>query len=255
MHPVLIQVGDFAIATYGLLVAMGFGLGLWLAGRRAQAAGIPAEQVHNLGVWLIVAGMGGGKLFYILFFWPDFLAGWQAEGLRSLRQGFVFYGGFIGASLAGLFYTRAKRLAFLPLADVLAPSVALGHAFGRLGCFFNGCCYGKACDLPWAVQFPAGHVAHSYPVHPTQLYEVAGNLALFAGLSLYRPHRRFAGQIWWFYLGGYGALRFIIEFFRGDYEHLYFGFLTLGHLIAAGLIGIAIAGHEWGCRACRRRAS
>ncbi len=252
MHPVFLQLGNFTIASYGVLVALGFALGLWLAGRRARSEGIPAEQINNLGVWLIVAGMGGGKLFYIVFFWPDFLGGWRAEGIRSLREGFVFYGGFIGAALAGWLYTRAQKLPFLKLADIFAPSVALGHAFGRLGCFFNGCCYGKACDLPWAVRFPAGHLAHSFPVHPTQLYEVAGNLAIFTGLMLYYRHRRFPGQVWWLYLFTYGALRFTIEFFRGDYERHYFGILTLGHVIATVLIVVAVIGHEWGCKHCRR---
>ncbi len=251
MHPVFLKLGDFTIAMYGVMVAIGFALGLWLAGRRAARERISPEQINNLGVWLIVAGMLGGKLFYIVFFWSDFIGGWREEGIRSLREGFVFYGGFIGAALAGWFYTRTNKLPFLKLADIFAPSVALGHAFGRLGCFFNGCCYGKACDLPWAVKFPPPHVMHNIPVHPTQLYEVAGNLAIFTGLMLYHRHRRFPGQVWWFYMLAYGALRFAVEFFRGDYEHHYLGIFTLGHLIAAALILIALTGHELSCRAGR----
>lgn len=252
MHPVFITIGEFTIATYGVLVALGFALGLWIAGRRAKADGIPAEQVQNLGVWLIVAGMAGGKLFYMGFHWPDFLAGWRAEGIRSLREGFVFYGGFLGATLVGWLYARAHKLPFLKVADAFAPALALGHALGRLGCFANGCCYGKPCDLPWGVRFPAGHLAHDFPVHPVQLYEAAGNLAIFAGLMLYTRHRRFPGQVWWFYLFGYGALRFVVEFFRGDYAYRHLGTFTNGHLIAAALILAALIGHEWGCRRCRR---
>src|SRR5664279_1153809 len=124
MHPVFLKLGDFTVATYGVMVAIGFALGLWLAARRAKTEGIDPEQIHNLGVWLIIAGMGGGKLFYIIFFWSDFEAGWQAEGIRSLREGFVFYGGFICASLAGLWYTRVKKLPFFKLADAFAPSLA-----------------------------------------------------------------------------------------------------------------------------------
>jgi phosphatidylglycerol:prolipoprotein diacylglycerol transferase len=252
VHPVFIKLGNFTIATYGVLVAIGFALGLWLAARRAKADGIAAEQIHNLGVWLIIAGMGGGKLFYIIFHWADFRAGWHAEGIRSLREGFVFYGGFIGAALAGWLYTRAKNLPFLKLADAFAPALALGHAFGRLGCFANGCCYGKACDLPWGVRFPAGHLARNFPVHPTQLYEVAGNLAIFTGLMWYTKRKRFDGQVWWFYILAYGAMRFMVEFFRGDYDSRYLNLFTLGHVIAAALILIALIGHEWSCRRSRR---
>jgi phosphatidylglycerol:prolipoprotein diacylglycerol transferase len=182
--------------------------------------------------------MLGGKLFHILFFWNDFIYGWRTEGVRSLREGFVFYGGFIAASLTAVAYTRVKRLSFAKLADVFAPSVALGHAFGRMGCFFNGCCYGTPCSLPWAVRFPRPHVMAGIPVHPTEIYEALGNLVIFAGLSALYRHKRFDGQIWWLYVLGYGVLRFIVEFFRGDYDTHYFGVLTLGHLIALLMIAV-----------------
>jgi len=93
---------------------------------------------------------------HIVFFWDDFIVGWHADGVRSLREGFVFYGGFILATLTAVVYTRLKRLPLAKLADVFAPSIALGHAFGRMGCFFNGCCYGRVCpmDSRWAFGFP-----------------------------------------------------------------------------------------------------
>ena len=132
-----------------------------------------------------------------------------------------------------------KRLPLAKLVDVFAPSVALGHVFGRLGCFFNGCCYGKACALPWAVNFPLPHVMHGIPVHPTQLYEAFGNLVIFAGLTAFYRHKRFDGQIWWLYVLSYGALRFLVEFFRGDYTTYYFGIFTIAHLTAAAMIVLA----------------
>jgi phosphatidylglycerol:prolipoprotein diacylglycerol transferase len=196
--------------------------------------------------------MAGGKLFYIVFHGSDFLAGWRATGWWSLREGFVFYGGFLGATLAGWLYCRAQRLSFGRVADACAPALALGHAFGRLGCFANGCCYGKVCDLPWAVRFPAGHVAHGIAVHPVQLYEAAGNLAIFTGLMLVARRRRFPGQVWWGYVFAYAALRFAVEFFRGDYANRCLGLFTNGHLIAALLLVVAIIGHEQACRGARR---
>jgi phosphatidylglycerol:prolipoprotein diacylglycerol transferase len=250
VHPILFRLGPLDIHTYGVLVAIGFIVGLWVASRRAPQEGINSERVTDLGIWLIVAGMAGGKLFYILYFWDDFITGWHQEGLRSLREGFVFYGGFIAACVATFVYTRLKRLPFWKIADVCGPSVALGHAFGRLGCFFNGCCYGKACSLPWAVRFPPGHITHNWTVHPTELYEATGNLAIFASLTMFYRRKRFDGQVWWLYVLSYGVLRFVIEFFRGDYETYYFGIFTIGHVIAAVMIVVAFVG----LKLCRRTA-
>jgi phosphatidylglycerol:prolipoprotein diacylglycerol transferase len=239
VHPEFIRLGPLDIHTYGVLVAIGFMVGLAVAAWRARREGIDPEQITDLSAWLIVSGMLGGKLFHILFFWNDFLYGWHQEGIRSLREGFVFYGGFIVASLTAVVYTTVKKLPFFRMADIFAPSIALGHAFGRLGCFFNGCCYGKFCLLPWAVKFPPPHPMAGIPVHPTEIYEVLGDLAIFAGLSAVYRHKRADGQIWWLYVLSYGVLRFIVEFFRGDYVTYYFGVFTLGHLM--GMLMIVVA--------------
>jgi phosphatidylglycerol:prolipoprotein diacylglycerol transferase len=236
MHPILIRTPWLDIHTYGVLVAVGFLVGLAVAARNARTEGVKPELISDLGVWLILAGMAGGKLFHIIFFWNDFLLGWREEGIRSLREGFVFYGGFIGASLAGWLYARAKRIPFAKLADCCAPGVAIGHAFGRMGCFFNGCCYGKVCTLPWAVKFPPPHLMAGIPVHPTQIYEALGNVLLFLGLSAYYSRKRFDGQIFWLYVLGYGILRFCVEFFRGDYDTYFLGVFTFGHAVAALMI-------------------
>jgi phosphatidylglycerol---prolipoprotein diacylglyceryl transferase len=251
VHPEFIRLGPLDIHTYGVLVAIGFIVGLAVAAGRARCEGIDAEKVSDLGVWLIVSGMLGGKLFHIIFFWNDFVYGWRVDGLRSLREGFVFYGGFVAASLTAVAYTHVKRLPFAKIADIFAPSVALGHAFGRMGCFFNGCCYGKRCNLPWAVRFPRPHVMAGIPLHPTEIYEALGNLAIFAGLSLFYRHKSYDGQVWWLYVLSYGVLRFAVEFFRGDYTTYYFGFLTLGHLVAVTMIMVAAVALILGLRRVR----
>ena len=239
MHPEFIRLGPLDIHTYGVFVALGFIVGLAVATRRARREGIDSERIADLGMWLIISGMLGGKLFHIIFFWDDFLYGWRQEGVRSLREGFVFYGGFIAASLTAVAYTTVKKLPFFRVADVFAPSIALGHAFGRMGCFFNGCCYGKPCSLPWAVTFPPPHIMAGIPVHPTEIYEALGNLVIFAGLSAVYRYKRADGQIFWLYVLSYGILRFVVEFFRGDYDTHYFGVLTLGHLVAITMISVA----------------
>jgi phosphatidylglycerol:prolipoprotein diacylglycerol transferase len=236
VHPEFIHLGRLDIRTYGVLVAIGFMVGVWVAARRAPREGFKPEQITDLGVWLIASGMLGGKLFHVIFFWDEFIAGWRAAGVSSLREGFVFYGGFILATITVVVYARLKKLPVAKIVDVFAPSLALGHVFGRLGCFFNGCCYGKACALPWAVTFPPPHVMQGISVHPTELYEAFGNLVIFAGLTAAYRHKRYDGQIFWLYVLGYGVLRFVVEFFRGDYETYYLGVFTIAHGIAAAMI-------------------
>lgn len=248
MHPTFVQLGPLTIATYGVLVAVGFLVGLALAGHRARQDGIPAITVQQLGVWLIAAGILGGKLFYVVFFWRDFIAGWHDKGIGSLREGFVFFGGFLAAVLTTVVFARKNRLPLGKLADALAPGVALGHFFGRLGCFLNGCCFGAPTSVPWAVRFPAGHVSGGVPVHPTQLYEAAGNLVIAGLLLWWTPRRRFAGQVAWGYAVLYGAMRSVVEFFRGDYPRRFVLDLTLAQVIAVVLVVLGIMGHEWSRR-------
>jgi len=131
----------------------------------------------------------------------------------------------------------------LPLwktADVLAPSIALGNVFGRIGCLLNGCCYGRACSLPWAIRFPADHVTRGLPVHPTQIYDALLNFALYLGLAWLFRHKKFNGQVFATCLIGYAIFRSIVEYFRGDYpaDHIHNG-LTSGQLAS---IPIFIAG-------------
>ena len=129
---------------------------------------------------------------------------------------------------------------FWKTADVLAPSIALGNVFGRIGCLLNGCCYGRACSLSWAIRFPADHVTHGAPVHPTQIYDALDNFILYLLLAWLFRHKKFDGQVFATYLIGYAVTRTIMESFRGDYTagHMHFG-LTPGELVS---VPIFIAG-------------
>lgn len=223
MHPILVDLGFIQLPTYGVLLAVGLVLGLWSARRRAIHAPLPPEKVVDFGVWVVLGGLLGGKLL-LLVTEPSYLS--SPQGLLSLlRAGGVFYGGLIGALVTAALLVRRWQLPFWPLADTLAPSVALGHVFGRLGCFFAGCCYGASCEAPWAVVFTDPKAAEisgtplGVPLHPTQLYEAAFNLANYLFLAwLFRKTvaRGLRGQVLGFYLANYGVARFAIEFFRGD---------------------------------------
>ncbi len=242
MQSIALQLGSLTIYWYGVLVAAGFLAGLWTAGRRAPLAGVVGDKIADLGPWLIVGAVLGARTLYVVSYWNEQFAGgtlWDIFNIR--RGGLVYYGGLVGAALACILYARWKKLPLWRLADILAPSVALGYVFGRIGCLMNGCCYGRACALPWAIRFPEGHETHpvglaATPVHPTQIYDSLLNLALYAGLALLFRRRRFDGQVFAAYLMGYALTRSFVEMFRGDYTdaHLHAG-LTPAHLI-----GIAI---------------
>ncbi|MCX7895359.1 MAG: prolipoprotein diacylglyceryl transferase [Thermoanaerobaculum sp.] len=249
MHPFLVDLGFFALPTYGVFLALGLVAGLWTARSRAKRAGLPPDKVVDLGVWVVFAGLLGGKLLLVVAE-PGYLTSLQGW-VSLLRAGGVFYGGLLGALAAAALLVRRWRLPFWPLADTVAPSIALGHAFGRLGCFFAGCCYGASCSAPWAVVFSHPKAAEisgtplGIPLHPTQLYEAGFNLLNYLFLAwLFRRQvpRRLVGQVLGFYLANYGVARFVIEFFRGDADRgfLFGGLLSTSQGIAAVLVPVGV---------------
>jgi phosphatidylglycerol:prolipoprotein diacylglycerol transferase len=237
VQKIAFHLGSFTIYWYGVLVALGLLAGLWTAGRRAPLSGIRSETVIDLGPWLILGTIVGARGLYVLSYWREDFAEqpfWQIFNIRG--GGLVFYGGLIGASLACIFYVRFKKLPLWKIADVLAPSIALGHSVGRIGCLMNGCCYGRACELPWAIHFPNDHPTHGAGVHPTQIYEAVLNLGLYAALAWLYRRKKFDGQIFASYLILYAVLRAFVEMFRGDYTAYYLN----GHATPAQLLSIPI---------------
>ena len=236
MKPVLLELrlGDAAVAlpSYGAAVMLGFALATWLAVRRAGQVGLPRSEVVDLAFWLLVAGVAGSRLLFVLLNAGDFArlcaSGDCLASLKLWDGGLVFFGGGLAAALVAARFVRRRRWSFAVVADLLAPALALGHAVGRLGCFLAGCCFGKACPaagLP-CVSFPPASVAHAHlaaaggratpPLHPTQLYESAALLAIFFLILLWRRRQRFHGQLFLIYLLAYGLVRFVLELFRGD---------------------------------------
>jgi phosphatidylglycerol:prolipoprotein diacylglycerol transferase len=238
----------FALPSYGVAVTLGCGLGVWLVARQARRQGIDPTAVVDLCFWMLVAALGGSRALYVALHAGDFAQICTQGGaarragqvlsdclapLRVWDGGLVFYGGAITGIAVGALYARRRGLAFSPLADLIAPALALGHALGRLGCFAAGCCYGKACAVGahGCVAFPTGSVAHEHlagtsavpadaaftvPLHPTQLYEAVGELLIFFGLLLWRRRQRFAGELLLVYAIAYACLRSVVELYRGD---------------------------------------
>ncbi len=245
MHPVLFRIGHFTLHTYGLLVATGVLLGLWLARRQAARAGLDPDRVWNLGIYMVLAALVGAKLWLLLADW-SYYAEHPREILTfgTLLSGGTYYGGFATAIVVAALYARRFRLGFLPLVDVYAAPLALGHAIGRLGCFAAGCCYGKPTLLPWGVTFtdPYAHdvvgTPLGVPLHPTQLYEAAAEFLIFALLVFLGRRQRFRGELFAAYALLYGVSRGTIEFFRGDPDRslLAGGAFSLMQVVSVALI-------------------
>ena len=244
MCPRLFTVGGFSLPAYGLLVALGFLLGLHLAGKLAKRSGLDSTGVTNLGVYIALSAILGAKVFYFATRWGYYSEDWsRLFSLSALQTGGVFYGGLLAALATAYFYAKSQGLPWLRTADVFAPAVAAGHAVGRLGCFAAGCCWGKPTDAPWGVMFtdPLAQELVGTPLgvhlHPTQLYESFGTalVALFLYRRFSKPHVH--GTILGWYLVLYSSFRFCVEFFRdyGARPWLFGEVLSATQFVAIGL--------------------
>jgi phosphatidylglycerol:prolipoprotein diacylglycerol transferase len=254
-HQLYFAEDGLQISNYGLSIALAFVLGITLAVREGRRSPAPpdAGQIYDLAFWILIFGMLGARVLFIIVNWREYyhlcVAPELVDGsdgiadcyavLKLWKGGLVFFGGFLGAASAGYVYCRRHKIPFLKAADVIIPSLALGHCLGRIGCLSAGCCYGKITSAPWGIHMPLGspafqdHYEHfieidpalanelytqgfSMLIHPTQLYEASAEFLFFLFLIWMRPRKRFAGQLMALWLILYGGLRFTIEIFRGD---------------------------------------
>jgi phosphatidylglycerol---prolipoprotein diacylglyceryl transferase len=247
MYPELFRIGNFPINTYGVLLAVGMLLALFVAAKLAARDSLPRERIYDLGLWTLIGGLLGSKI--LMYFVEDNV---QIFSLDFLRSGGVYYGGFIGGFLALVLLIRFYKLPFWKVADAFAPGLALGQAIGRQGCFAAGCCWGKPTDSIFGVHFTqAAHDFTGVPIttetgaplhlHPTQLYESIVMLAVFGILIYLHRHKKFDGQVLIAYGIIYGIVRFSIEFLRDDPRGDLFGLTTLTGLSTSQIISLLVA--------------
>lgn len=231
MHPIIVQFGPITIYSYGLCIAIAFLAAIATAAARARQFGWGAENAYDTCLCAMIASLIGSRFFYVLESPREFVsAPWEV--FMVWKGGLSFYGGLIGAVVAGAVYLKMRRLNVAEGFDLLIPSVSLGQAIGRIGCFLNGCCFGKVGASPFSVVFPDGSPAYSYqlyeagvihpgsactlPVHPAQLYETLMDLGIFIALSCALSRKKYHGQVFLLYFVLYGAGRFLLEFLRAD---------------------------------------
>jgi len=234
MYPILFSTQWFNVYSYGLFLAIGYTIAtIWII-REAVWNQLPGEAVFDMLLMQLVVGVLGARLLYV----SEYGAGAGAGFFAFERGGLTFYGAVISSFIFDILYLKWRRLPFWRVMDAVGFGLPLGTAIARIGCFLNGCCHGVECSQPWGVIFL--RVGYT-PVHPTQLYEAAACLVLFIALQVLRKRRQAYGEVILTALGGYGALRFIIEFWRGDNPIFAYGF-TLSQLIGAVIAISAVAG-------------
>lgn len=236
MHPEIIAIGPFAIRSYGLMLAIGFLAGIMFAAWRAKKAGENPDHVYNLSLWVVISSFTGARLYYVVTHYDEFRAEkglslpvriytelknmfWPVGGDGQIGiSGLILYGGLILATIAAAVYLKKHKLSIPKYMDLLGPSIGLGEFFTRIGCFLNGCCFGKPTDSFSGVVFPetssAGYYYPDMHIHPSQLYNSFAGLAIFVLLLYLERYRRFDGFTALLFFLLYSLGRFTIDFTR-----------------------------------------
>lgn len=232
MDPVCFIIGTRAVYWYGIMVAAGFLAciaHLTILGiREGREPGFGSD----LAFWIMLSGIIGARIAYVLANIGYYLQNPLAI-IRVDQGGLIYYGGFFGAFIAGIIFARVRKLNILALADYVVSALPLGHFFGRIGCFLNGCCYGAVTSLPWSVS------QQGASRHPVQLYEALLNLAVYLLLIPAYRRRKYNGEILAIYCMIYPLGRFLIEFFRGD-ERLGWHGIAYAQIISLGLLAVGV---------------
>ena len=236
MYPLLLKLGPITIRFYGVMIAIAFLTAIYLAKCEAKRKGLGSESMIDFASLAIISGILGARLYYVILHIDSFLDH-PVDIIKIWQGGLAFHGGILGGLLAGIWFAKKRDIPFSRFADAGAPAIILAQAIGRVGCFLNGCCYGKETGVSWAVTFrnPESMVPNkllNVPLHPTQLYEIGGNLLIFLLLYRLRMKKMHDGQLFLLYAIMYSVLRSGIEFFRDDSVYLWSTRLTLTHVMA-----------------------
>ena len=239
MYPVLFKIGPITIYTYGFLVFLGVLLGYLVCRHQARKEGFKDPLIADFFFWTVIFGFIGARIFYIIVEFQYFL--YDPLAVLFGRSGFVFYGGVVFGFIALYILSKRNHLSFAKVMDIAALGIPLAHAFGRLGCFFYGCCYGLETHLHIGVLFPLNSPAGllGAKVIPTQVISAGFLFLLFIVVMFARKYKKFDGHIFLIYLIPYSIFRFFIEFYRGD-PRGQFLFFSTSQWVSIGLFVTAI---------------
>ena len=253
MYRYLFTIKDFQLPAYGVMAVTGYLVGIYFISKEAGRKKIDPILIQSLSMWIIVGMLIGARIWYVLENWYQF-SGDIISIFQLWEGGMVFYGGFIGGFVGGILFIRLAKLPLRKVMDITAPGIAIAVSIGRIGCFLNGCCYGRVTDSCIGVSFPSrwyppafvDHLqrglitkgaGHSLPVIPTQLISALNLFLIFLILWNIRKKKVFNGFLFSLFIGLYGLQRFIVDFFRHYSEHaMLFKYLTLSQVLSIILI-------------------
>ena len=227
MYPDLFSIGPFSIGhftigplilhTYGLFVALGFIAGILITIKLGKSAGISSNHVMDMGFIIILSGLIGSRIVYIIINFSHYMAN-PLDMIKLWQGGLVFSGGLVAVIIVMLLYARHHGYNIWSIGDLWAPAAMIGQSIGRIGCFCAGCCYGKPTDLPWGITFtnPKSIATLNIPLHPTQLYSSFSSFIIFIILIILYSKKKFEGQVFLWFLILHSTARLILERFRGD---------------------------------------
>jgi len=235
MHPIICKIGPVVLYSYGLMLAIAVMVTSWLVARDASAKlKVKRDDVYDLVFWVVLGGIIGARIFYVFLNLALFSAS-PIEIIMIHKGGLAWQGSFIVGLAVAVVYLRKKKIPVLRFFDIAAPYLALGHAIGRIGCFLNGCCYGKAAA--WGIYFPVWEER----LIPTQLFMSAGQVAIFFILRALQPGAKRDGQVFVWYLMLSSVERFVVEFFRADHD--LYGGLSIFQYVCIGIFIAALIVH------------
>ncbi len=217
MSPTLFKIGPFAIHSYGVALAIAVFLGIYIVEFKAKKNGIDSQKIYDFAFWVLITAIAGARVLFVVTHLGDYRDElWRVVAIWE--GGLTFYGGLIPAVVVGILYLKKQKLNVWKVTDFTAPAIALGIGIVRIGCFLNGCCFGKPTQLGCGVRFPPGsYPYHQFPtetIHPTQLYSSLTGFLIFFVLIVLGRKRRYDGFLFSFYLISYSIFRFFIDFIR-----------------------------------------
>lgn len=222
MYPVFTASQHIHLSSYLVWMSLTFCICVYYFYKRAYQTSLSAKIAADLSIWIMIGGFIGARAFHIIFEFPEFYTNHPSEIFQFWKGGFVFYGGLLGGLISGCVFLKRKHQALTPWFDHTAPVVALGYAIGRIGCLLAGCCYGKECDLPWAISFSSGAEAPAnLLLHPTQIYSFLIELLIFIILLKIQATawiKNQTGRLFSLWLILHGLGRALVESYRGDYR-------------------------------------
>lgn len=243
MYPVLFRIGGIEVRTWGVLVLLGFLAGMEVTYQYAKRYGYKREDIYDIGFYVVLASIIGARVFYILYNFHEFKNNlWEMFAIW--HGGLVFFGGVVFAIPVAAYFIKKRGFPLWKFADWTAPGFAIGMFIGRWGCFFNGCCFGRACHGPFCTVFKPGSEAFAVfgplPIHPTQLYESFGNLIVFFVLIWVAKRKPFDGFVFLLYMILGPLVRFLVDYYRYYETYKYYGPFDVNQWISIGLMSASL---------------